>query len=100
MPDVKTDALPIVDGFPTEEDFISVYKQCGAMLHAANPYGSKIGHHFFEKAFSSWRAKVSRLLNCYEVHFVDDKSIWVIHMQEDGDEEVHYYEFALVGEHD
>ena len=98
-PGIKSEILPIVDGFLMEDDFVSVYKQCGGMLHAANPYGSKIGRHFFEKEFPIWRAKIIRLLNSHEVHFVDDTSIWVIHMQEDGDGEVHYYEFALVEKH-
>lgn len=98
-PGVTSDLIPLVDGFLTEDDFVSVYKQCGGMLHAANPYGSKIGHHFFEKAFPSWRTKIIRLLNSHEVHFVDDTGIWIIHMQEDGDEEVHFYEFELMQEH-
>ena len=98
-PSMKSDVTPITDGFLTEEEFVTIYKQCGGMLHAANPYGTKIGHHFFKKAFPTWRRKVIRLLNSHEVHFVDEPGIWVIHMQEDGDDEVHFYEFALVGEH-
>lgn len=98
-PGIKTDATPITDGHLTEDDFVVIYKKCGGMLHAANPFGSKIGPHFFQKSFPSWRKKIIRLLNCHEVHFVEDTDIWIIHMQEDGDNEVHYYEFALVGAH-
>lgn len=82
--------------FLTEEDFVSVYKQCGGMLHAANPYGSKIGLDFFKKSFRTWQQKIIRLLNCHEVHFVDHTDIWIINMQEDGDNEVHFYEFELI----
>jgi hypothetical protein len=57
---IKTDAIPVTDEYLTEEDLVNIYKKCGGMLHAANPYGSKIGPHFFEKAFPLWRKKVIR----------------------------------------
>ncbi len=62
-PGVASDLVPITDGYLTEEDFVHVCKKCGGMMHAANPYGSKTGHHFFEKSFPDWRAKLIRLLN-------------------------------------
>ncbi|MER0204639.1 MAG: hypothetical protein DU480_12460 [Nitrosomonas sp.] len=93
---IKTDIIPITEGYLTEVDFISTYKKCGSILHAANPYGSKTSYHFFQKAFPLWRKKIILLLNCHEVHFVDNSGIWVIHMQEDGDDEVHFYKFELM----
>lgn len=95
-PGVVNDLVSIKDGYLTQEDFIYIYKKCGGMLHAANPYGSKTGLHFFEKSFTAWRAKLIRLLNCHQVHLVDETGFWLIHMQENGDNEVHFYHFGLI----
>lgn len=96
-PGVVNDLIPITDGYLSQEDFIHIYKKCGGMMHATNPYGSKTGLHFFEKSFPTWRAKLIRLLNSHTVHLVGETGFWLIHMKEDGDNEVHFYEFALVG---
>lgn len=68
------------------------------MLHALNPYGSKTSCHYFDKSFKGWRAKIIALLNCHQVQLVDQENFWLIHMKEDGDDEVHSYEFAPVRE--
>lgn len=99
VPGVANDLVPITDGYLTQEDFIHIYKKCGGMLHAANPYGSKTGFHFFEKSLPVWRAKLIRLLNCHEVHLFGETSFWLMHMQENGDNEVHFYHFDLVEKH-
>ena len=90
------DLIPIANGYLTKDDFIQIYKKCGGMLHALNPYGSKTGYHYFEKSFPEWRQKLIRLLNCHEVHLIGQTGFWLIHMQENGDDKVHSYEFALV----
>jgi hypothetical protein len=89
---------PILDGYLTQDDFIHIYKKCGGMLHALNPYGSKTGYDYFEKSFPEWRKKLIRLLNSHEVHLVGQTSFWLFHMKENGDDNVHYYEFELVEE--
>jgi hypothetical protein len=99
VPGVLNDLVPITDGHLTQEDFTDIYKKCGGMMHAANPYGSKTGSHYFEKSFPLWRAKLIRLLNCHQVHLIGETSFWLIHMRENGDEEVHFYQFGLVKEH-
>jgi hypothetical protein len=45
------------------------------------------------------RAKLIRLLNCHQVHLVGETGFWLIHMQENGDEDVHFYQFGLVKQH-
>jgi hypothetical protein len=94
---VVNDLVDIKDGYLTQEDFIHIYKKCGGMLHATNPYGSKTGYHYFEKSIPVWRAKLIRLLNCHQVRLFGETNFWLIHMQEDGDNEIHFYNFALVG---
>lgn len=92
----KNELVDITDNYLTQEDFVKIYKKCGGMLHATNPYGSKIGYEYFEKSFPEWRDKVIRLLNCHKVHLIGQTGFWLIHMQEAGDNEIHFYEFARV----
>ena len=82
VPGVVNDLVPITDGYLTQEDFIHIYKKCGGMLHATNPYGSKTGYHYFEKSIPTWREKLIRLLNCHQVHLFGETDFWLIHMQE------------------
>jgi hypothetical protein len=93
-PKVKIHAVEITDGFLTKEEFVKVYKKCSAMMHARNPYGSKTGHHYFEKALPEWRARIVKLLNVHRIKVLGHPGFWLIHMHEAGDDEVHYYEFV------
>ena len=95
-PKVKVHAVEITDGFLTKEEFVKVYKKSSAMMHARNPYGSKTGHHYFEKAIPEWRAKIVKLLNVHRKKVLGHPGFWLIHMHETGDDEVHYYEFVPV----
>ena len=91
---VKNHLEDLKDGFLTKEDFVVAYKKCGAMMHARNPYGSKIGHHYFEKAIPVWRDKIISLLNNHSVKVHGHPGFWLIHMHEERDNEVHGYEFV------
>jgi len=42
MAGVTNELVPVTDGFLNQEDFVHIYKKCGGMMHAANPYGSKL----------------------------------------------------------
>jgi hypothetical protein len=84
------------EGYLTKEEFVRVYKKCGAMMHARNPFGSKTGHDYFEKALPIWREKIIKLLNNHSVKIIWNPGFWLIHMYEVGDNEVHYYEFVSV----
>lgn len=89
----------ITAGILTQEDFVDVFKKCGRLLHTPNPFGGSPSIVFYEKSFPVWLDKIIRLLNTHEVHFVDDPSMWVIHMQEDGDDRVHYHVFERLPSH-
>jgi hypothetical protein len=80
----------------TKDDFIKVYKKCGAMMHADNPKGTKVDYSYYEKAIPEWIRKIMRLLNSHQIHLVDDENIYLIHMKEDRDDEVHYYTFSPI----
>ena len=91
---VKNHLEDLKEGFLTKEEFIAAYKKCGAMMHARNPYGSKMGHHYFEKELPVWRDKIIKLLNNHSVKVLGHPGFWLIHIHEAQDNEVHGYEFV------
>jgi hypothetical protein len=86
----------VVDGWLTPEDFTEAYEACNSLLHATNPYRVERDMKQMAEKLMLWRNKIIQLLNIHEVHFVDQRTMWVVNMQEDGDEHVHFYEFEQV----
>lgn len=86
----------VTDGYLTEPDFIKCFKACGGMLHARNPYGKALDYDKFKAEIPIWRQKIIRLLNCHRVQLLNDKNVYVIHMKEDGGDEVRGYLFSRV----
>lgn len=80
----------------TKEEFIKLYKKCGAIMHSGNPYGSKIDYGYYDKNIPDWRTKIINLLNTHKIHLLNDENIHLIHMQEERDNKVHHYTFAPV----
>lgn len=79
----------------SKEEFIKVYKKCGAILHASNPLGRKIDYEYYKKSIPEWRQKIINLLNNHQIRLLNHQGFYLIHMKEDRDEKVHFYEFAL-----
>lgn len=80
----------------SKEDFIKLYKKCGAIMHAGNPYGSRVDYKYYEGNIPSWRQKIINLLNSHTIRLLGDQNIYLIHMKEDQDDKVHYYVFSPV----
>jgi hypothetical protein len=68
------------DIYLNPKEFVKVYKKCGAILHAGNPFGSKISLEFYKKSIPIWHNKIINLLNSHEVHFVGDKNLYLFQM--------------------
>lgn len=85
----RTDSL-------TEEEFVELYERCGRMLHADNPFGAKADWEKYRKEIMAWRQKLLNLLNSHTIRLIDDSRFYLVHMEEPGDEEIHWYEFQLV----
>lgn len=98
IPGVVNDLVPVADGFMTEDDFVKIYKKCGAMMHASNPYGSTTSQIFYKKSIPIWRAKIVKLLNCHQVNLFGETNFWLFHMKEDRGDDVYFYNFGLVAE--
>jgi len=84
-----------VDGFLTREDFVVLYGECGAMLHAENPYAQKkLSYESYEENAIIWRDKIVGLLNCHLIRLIDEKNVYLVHMHEERDGRVHGYTFG------
>lgn len=77
----------------TKDDFPEVYGRCGVMAHAANPYGKGIDYAYYLKVLPLWRTQAVNLLNNHELHLLNSPGMYVIHMKEKQDDEVHFYKF-------
>jgi hypothetical protein len=79
-------------------DFPEVYGRCGVMAHALNPYGKGIDYGYYGKMLPTWCTQVVNLLNNHAVHLLNKPGMYVIHMQEAGDDKVHWYKFEPPGQ--
>jgi len=63
------------------------------MAHAANPFGKGIDYAYYQEKLPLWRTQVLNLLNAHEIRLVNRPGLYVIHMRENQDDKVHWYEF-------
>jgi hypothetical protein len=80
----------------TKSEFAEVYGRCGAIAHAANPYGKGIDYTYYHRMLPLWLTRIMNLLNSHEIHLLGDPGVYVIHMKEHGDDKVHFYKFQPV----
>ncbi|MCD8179360.1 MAG: hypothetical protein LUE98_18955 [Tannerellaceae bacterium] len=92
-------AQMIEEGYLTEKDFIKCYDKCNKIVHAENPFGSKIDLIYYEKNISVWLSKIIRLLNRHIIKLLDDDNLYLIHMNSAQDHKVHGYIFENTGIH-
>ncbi|MGD0137392.1 MAG: hypothetical protein ABSD28_00825 [Tepidisphaeraceae bacterium] len=93
-PGVKRDLQDKKDGFLTKAEFLKLYEKCGAIMHAGNPYGSQVDYGYYEGNIQGWFDRIIGLLNSHTIKLVNDPNLYLIHMQEPGDNKVHHYVFA------
>ncbi len=74
-------------------DFPEVYWRCGAVAHAANPYGRGIDYGYYQNILPIWTTRVMNLLNNHQIHLFNRPGFYVIHMKEERDDKVHWYKF-------
>jgi hypothetical protein len=82
------------NGFLTQDDFVTLYNKCGAIMHTDNPYGEKTNYDNYLPQITRWRGLIMGLLDNHKIHLLDDPNIYLIHMQEERDNKVHGYTFA------
>jgi len=87
---------PINEGFLTRDEFAQLYDECGEILHADNPFGKKVNYLKYEKAMTGWLKKIMILLNSHTIRLLNDKNMYIVHMREAQDNDVHGYTFKPV----
>jgi hypothetical protein len=92
-PKIKFELIKVESGFLTESDFVKIYEKCGKILHAENPFGTKIDYFWYEKQIINWMDKIVRLLNIHTITLLNDLNMYLIHMQDEKDNKVHGYTF-------
>ncbi len=89
--------VDVTEGYLTKDDFIFVYDKCGKILHAENPLGNGIDYKYYEKNIPIWMQKIRRLLNSHKITLLNDKNMYLVHMQENGKEGATVYVFEPLG---
>lgn len=94
---VVNDLIDVTEGYLTKDDFIFVYAKCGKILHAENPFGNGIDYKYYEKHIPIWMHKIQRLLNSHQITLLNDKNMYLVHMQENGKNGATVYVFTPQG---
>lgn len=95
-PGVINDLQNKTTGFLTREDFVRVYEKCGKLMHANNPFGSQADLDYYEAKIPEWEDMIIGLLNCHIIHLKGVEDFYIIHMHEEGRDDVHGYFFERV----
>ena len=95
-PAIKNKLEDIRSGYLTPLRFVKVYEKCGAIMHADNPFGSKVDYSYYDKNIPIWVTEIMTLLNNHNIKLVNDENMYLVHMQEARDNKVHAYTFAPV----
>ena len=99
-PGVINDLQNKTTGFLTREDFVRVYEKCGKLMHANNPFGSQTDLDYYEAKIPEWENLIIGLLNCHIIHLKGVEDFYIIHMHEEGRDDVHGYFFERVEDTD
>lgn len=86
--------IDLEDGYLTRDEFIKVYEKCGKIMHADNPYGSKVDYGYYENSILTWINKITMLLNSHLIKLIDGDNFYLIHMKEARGDNVYGYLFG------
>lgn len=83
-PDVQTELVPRKDDYLTKDQLVSLYEECGGLLHAENPFGKQIDYDAFAAKTKNWRNRIVNLLNAHTIKLVNDENLYLFQMGTDG----------------
>ncbi len=69
------------DSYLRKSDFSKIYKKCGGMMHAQNPFGSERDYHYYESNVTTWMKKVEKLLTVHVIRLLGDENYYLIQMK-------------------
>ena len=88
----------ITTGFMTKDEAIKVYKECGRMMHANNPYRPKADIKKLYDGFLNWRNRIVKLLNHHSVVLYGKGLMVVGLMQSKDDGNPHAFGFTQLSD--
>lgn len=90
---LKAEIVPLKGECLTKAELVEVHGRCGALLHAANPYGDRPDYGFYERMVPRWMERIRKLLNTHLIRVIDSERFHLVHMEEARDDKVHMYDF-------
>jgi hypothetical protein len=94
---VVNDLLPMDGGYLTKAELVAFHGRTGNILHAKNPFGKELDYQAYEAQIPSIVEKIRLLLNCHQIQILGKQDFfYLVHMQEERDDRVHYYKFGRV----
>jgi hypothetical protein len=78
----------------SKQQFLDAYDQCSEIIQAANPYDSPTAYEDHKHKLPLWRNQIINLLNSHQIRLVNQLGFYLIHMKEEQDDKIHFYEFA------
>ncbi|MXW23773.1 MAG: hypothetical protein F4Z96_03780 [Chloroflexi bacterium] len=91
---VKSEIKDRAGDFLTEDAFGEVYGRLGGILHASNPLASPVDYDEHMSMAHQWMDQIINLLNSHTVRVLDNPNMFLVHMQEERDDNVHVYTFS------
>ena len=78
----------------SEDEFGDVYGRLGDVLHASNPLGKPSELDYYKTNAPIWMDRTINLLNCHKIQVLGNPTMFLVHMKEDRDDDVHLYDFV------
>jgi hypothetical protein len=72
----------IESGFLTKEDLLMLLDKCGDIMHADNPFGTRIDYSTFEEDARRYTDKIVKLLGVHKVMFFESEHLYLVQMCE------------------
>lgn len=87
--------------FFSEQELISIYKESGGILHSRKPFSEKRPdiEQFISRA-NDRISKFVRTLNCHQVHPLNDKEVFIVHIEEEEKPNPVIYRFKALPKHE
>ena len=91
------ETVSIDSGYLTKSEFASLYRKCGVILHARNPFSrSEQDIRSFLNQVSQWMERIRVLLNHHEIQLVNEDQHLKVMMKSESDGKVYVSLFQRV----
>lgn len=71
---LEFEIIDVEDGFLTQDELIRIYKKCGGIMHAKNPFSGDKDIDSIRRRIPEWINKICALLNQHLIYLVDGKT--------------------------